>query len=834
MFWYYLINSIVSLTLTFVYMLTWKKRYNIYFTLLQVITPMVCIAAFTRAVSTTLEGAVIANNIIYLAGCYFLPFLLVGLCSLCDIVLPVKGVLGILTAESLVYISVITNDYTHFFYKSLALGENNGVTVLVKEYGFMHTVAYVMMALCIVATLVCLIYSMRKKRKAAVPLLLLVTVLFFVCTGMFFLSDLILGEGQEEVLIYTIMQAVVLYISRSSSYYYIDSYIMDNMQHGSGIGCIAFDKTRRLLVCNKRAEDWFPELTELHVGYLVANARGINPRFSEWFDRWDDHREDYTEIVKSGELSIKMEVSFRNIDGKECYCFILSDDTAQQELLRVLNNNIERVTGAVSKYVDPSLLSNMLDEENLAADGEEFTIAVMFADLRGFTALSEDTAPRDTIKILNKYLSIAERAIHKYSGTLDKYIGDAVMAFWVDVKGNGEAALNAARAALEIKNTIISVEDEVFKDLDKEVFYGIGLNYGKAIVGNIGSENRKDYTVIGDTVNVASRLEGHAPKNTIYITAEFMNVLGRRISVRQAENNLRVKGKAAPLMVYELLGLGDNRQALADPLPEEETKRSRPLLYICGSRGSYPVSGVRFSKFGGETTCFIIKYNRHAIVIDCGTGFLNAQAILRGCTTVDVVLTHMHYDHCIGLLNWSVFPKDVTPTFYGNFGRWFGEDTLHELFRPPFWPVDLSRGVLKEAPSDDTPIELSDGITMRFFDAPHPNFAKLVIIDVAGKRLCIMGDCESYDGIPLRYLKGADYLIYDGMYDDPEYSDHIGWGHSSWQEGVRLASRAGVGHLLISHHDAKSSDAVLLDREERARLMFPASTFARTGDRFEI
>jgi len=116
----------------------------------------------------------------------------------------------------------------------------------------------------------------------------------------------------------------------------------------------------------------------------------------------------------------------------------------------------------------------------------------------------------------------------------------------------------------------------------------------------------------------------------------------------------------------------------------------------------------------------------------------------------------------------------------------------------------------------------------------HPNNTKLLLIEVAGKSVCIMCDCEHAEAIPLKYLKGVDYLVYDGMYDDSEYEKHIGWGHSTWQEGVRLAQKAGVDQLIISHHDAKSSDVVLLEREEKARLMRRAVAFAKVGDQYAL
>jgi len=846
MLYFYLFSCIASVAISLAYAMIWRRRFHICFTIIEFIVPAILTATFIRSISTSLDSAVAANNIIYLAGCFLVPLLFFGIASICDVRFRRGWIILAFTVQIVIYLSILTNQYTGFFYKNLEIAESNGVTILLKEYGFMHSVCYFFIAFYLLASLVIMFYSYRNKRKAAHRHILVVALALPVCLTSFIGTDFLM-PGQEDVLSYLICQCVVLYLSRDSSYFKTDSYLVDSLNEGHGLGCISFDESRRLLVCNEQAEEWFPELTELHVGERVVSASGINPRFSEWFDRFKFSNKPYSEIVKSREFSIQFDVSLKNVDGRNCYCFILTDDTAQQELLKVLNNDIERVTGAVKKYMDPHTFVSMMDDNSVSTNGQEFTIAIMFADLRGFTSLTENIETHRTVEILNRYLSLAEAAIHKYGGILDKYIGDAVMAYWIDVKGDGSAALQAAKAAIEIKNSMISIEDNIYKDVATELFYGIGLNYGKAILGSVGSENLKSYTAIGDTVNVAARLESIAPKNTIFITESFRNVLGDSITIGSVENELRVKGKAAPLKVFELVAVGKDNVSLKKSVPAAEAvpvqapvaapvSNGKAMLYICGCRGSYPVSGVRFAKFGGETTCYVLKINKHAVVIDCGTGFLNAGPLLADCTKIDVLMTHMHYDHCIGLLNWSVFPPGIVPTFYGNFNKWYGDKTISELFRPPFWPVDLSKGELVNVPDSDEMIMLSmqERIGVRFFDSMHPNNTKLLIIEVAGKRICVMCDCEHAEAIPLKYLKGTDYLIYDGMYDDSEYEKHIGWGHSTWQEGVRLAQKAGVDQLIISHHDAKSSDVILLEREEKARLMRRSVAFAKVGDQYAL
>ena len=257
-------------------------------------------------------------------------------------------------------------------------------------------------------------------------------------------------------------------------------------------------------------------------------------------------------------------------------------------------------------------------------------------------------------------------------------------------------------------------------------------------------------------------------------------------------------------------------------------------MYICGCRGSRPVSGKEYEEFGGQTSCFIVKTGTHALVIDCGTGLYDARGILADCTVIDVFLTHVHYDHILGLLDWSVFPKDARLSFYAAFKNWFGSDTLNEFFRAPFWPVQPWLGPLCEVPQEGVPCNLGDGLSVGVYPAPHPNGASLLHLHAGQKRICIMFDCEKPDALPHEVVNHCDFLVYDGMYENENYPVHIGWGHSTWQEGCRLATSVQPGQLIITHHDPVNTDEVLRGLEEKAKEIYPNTYFARAGDQFAL
>ncbi|MEF3302612.1 CHASE2 domain-containing protein [Paenibacillus sp. GYB003] len=212
-----------------------------------------------------------------------------------------------------------------------------------------------------------------------------------------------------------------------------------------------------------------------------------------------------------------------------------------------------RVTGIFGRFVPKAVVEQMLATgEEVKLGGERMDISLMFVDIRGFTTLSEKLEPEQVIQFLNEYLDVCTKAIFKYNGTLDKFIGDGVMAiFGAPVRYDNHAEM-AVRAALEMKKQTAALEQRLMEKLGFTVRFGIGINCGPAIVGNIGSEElRLDYTAIGDTVNLAARLESNAKPGQILISEPIYERVGQLFEI-ESMGEIKVKGKELPVTIYQV------------------------------------------------------------------------------------------------------------------------------------------------------------------------------------------------------------------------------------------------------------------------------------------
>ncbi len=206
-----------------------------------------------------------------------------------------------------------------------------------------------------------------------------------------------------------------------------------------------------------------------------------------------------------------------------------------------------------SRFVSPQVVEKLASDPSvLRLGGVRQEVTILFADIRGFTALSEKLPPEELVKTLNQYLSIAANAILEEEGTLDKFLGDAVMAFFNAPFRQEQHVLKGARAALKIKNRLEELHAK--NALPLKLYFGIGLNVGEAVIGNIGTPMQMNYTAIGDCVNVAKRLQEMARPGQILISAAVYERIKDKAFVRTLPPTT-IPGKSSREPIYELLDI---------------------------------------------------------------------------------------------------------------------------------------------------------------------------------------------------------------------------------------------------------------------------------------
>ncbi len=214
-----------------------------------------------------------------------------------------------------------------------------------------------------------------------------------------------------------------------------------------------------------------------------------------------------------------------------------------------------QITKLFGQYVPPELAAEMSqDPAHYTMEGQSRDMTVLFSDIRGFTNFSEKLPPTELAEVLNAYLSTMTRIIQQHQGTIDKYIGDAIMAFWNAPVDLADHAARAVATALDMQAALQQLNREFAACGWPEVKIGVGVNTGRMSVGNMGSEFRMSYTVMGDAVNLGSRLEGITKQYGVGILATQPTVDADPLHAFMKIDDVRVKGKETPVAIYEPLG----------------------------------------------------------------------------------------------------------------------------------------------------------------------------------------------------------------------------------------------------------------------------------------
>jgi phosphoribosyl 1,2-cyclic phosphodiesterase len=279
---------------------------------------------------------------------------------------------------------------------------------------------------------------------------------------------------------------------------------------------------------------------------------------------------------------------------------------------------------------------------------------------------------------------------------------------------------------------------------------------------------------------------------------------------------------------------------------EVRMKNDKFEVKFWGVRGSIPVSGPEFEHYGGNTSCIELTYGGRHLVIDAGTGLREAAAALTasGAREVDLFFTHSHYDHIIGLPFCDpIYDPNVNVNIWSGHlaGKTSTRELIDQFMRPPWFPVepDICRATLiyRDFKPGDV-LKPHEGIAIRTAKLNHPGGCVGYRVEWAGRVIAFIYDTEhvagTLDEAALSLMQDADLAIYDATYTQEEMPRRLGFGHSIWQEGVKLATKAKAKRLALFHHAPERTDAEINVIEAEAKQSFPGAFAAFDGQVLEI
>ncbi len=328
--------------------------------------------------------------------------------------------------------------------------------------------------------------------------------------------------------------------------------LMDNVFASIASGVITADIQNQVTLANRAAENILghtaPQLIGHHLDEVLATvSKEIGPHLIEVrkTDKAIVDLEISHTLPTRGTVDWRLNLSpLKDAGQKTQGIAIVLDDLTERKKLEAQRRLFERM-------VAPAVIEQ-LDPNSLQLGGKRVDITVLFADIRGFTTYSEKLQPEKLVSILNRYLAAMAEAVLEHGGTIDKFMGDAIMAWFNAPVPQADHTLRAVKTALAIRSSV----ENLYKELppDSQLAFGVGIHYGDAVLGLIGTEKRLEYTAISDSVNTAKRIQENSAKNQILISKDAYERVKKQVTAKP-HAEIVVKGKAQPLEVLEVEGL---------------------------------------------------------------------------------------------------------------------------------------------------------------------------------------------------------------------------------------------------------------------------------------
>ncbi|MCB0190549.1 MAG: GAF domain-containing protein [Anaerolineae bacterium] len=328
--------------------------------------------------------------------------------------------------------------------------------------------------------------------------------------------------------------------------------LMDSVFDSMQTGVLTIDKWNKITLFNKSAASILSLSPKNSIGapYNKIIPELANTIFSNLMKNVVDRDERYTnyeiisELPARGQVNLTVNMSpLKDAQFQTNGVTVVLEDMTETKRLKAVQDMFRR-------YVSPAVVDRLpADPSGLELGGHRQLITVLFADIRGFTRFSEHLEPEKLVDALNEYLSMAASSILMYEGTLDKFVGDAVMGIFNAPLDQPDHTLRAVRAATAMQRAIHDYHKNIGQE--RHLSFGIGIHVGEAVVGNVGMSDRMDYTAIGDTVNLAKRIQENTPGDKILISkAVYDSVQDSVKAVFYKE--MKVKNREQPVKTYEI------------------------------------------------------------------------------------------------------------------------------------------------------------------------------------------------------------------------------------------------------------------------------------------
>jgi len=328
--------------------------------------------------------------------------------------------------------------------------------------------------------------------------------------------------------------------------------LMDNVFYSITSGVLTADTSERVMLCNRAAELILGQNSGEMVGQAISES---SPELSSMIKPYLEKvlktdqpvlgLEASPTFSQKGQVDLLFSLSpLKDVQQHTQGVAIVMEDLTEKKQLEASRRLFE-------KMVSPGVI-DQLDPDSLKLGGRKSEITILFADIRNFTSFSEGVSPEKLVSVLNRYLAAAADAVLQEGGTIDKFLGDAVMAWFNAPVPQPDHTLRAIRAALAIRLAQEKLHEEL--PISSHLSFGIGINVGDAVLGLVGTQKRLDYTAIGDCVNTSKRIQENSAAGQILMGEEIYKRVADKV-VAVAVEPIQAKGKRDPIQVYELVGM---------------------------------------------------------------------------------------------------------------------------------------------------------------------------------------------------------------------------------------------------------------------------------------